>query len=96
MKALSIQSPPRKQTGQGRGPRRINGAVLDICGGSIFLGWSEKKTRGMIDRKLIPHKRIGSRIILIRAELEAWLTSLPGCTVDEARTNADMRQGRGV
>ncbi|MEO7862305.1 MAG: helix-turn-helix domain-containing protein, partial [Nitrospirales bacterium] len=77
----------------GRGPRRIDGAVLDICGGSIFLGWSEKKTRGMIDRKLIPFRRIGRRIVFIRAELDAWLTNLPGCTAEEVRQNARIRQG---
>ena len=85
--------PPKKQPGQGRGPRWIDGVVLDVRGGSIFFGWTEKKTRGMVERKLIPFRRLGStRIIFIKAELEAWLANLPGCTLDEARANQEARR----
>ena len=94
MNALTRQTPPRKQSGQGRGPRRIDGAALDVRGGSIFLGWTEKTTRGMVERKLIPFRRLGStRIIFIRAELEAWLKNLPGCTIEEAQENLRVRKG---
>jgi len=87
------KSPPRKQPGQGRGPRRIDGAVLDVRSGSLFLGWSEKTTRGLVARRLIPCRRLGARIIFIRAELEAWVTDLRGCTMDEARENLRVRLG---
>jgi hypothetical protein len=75
----------------GRGPRTINGAVLDVRCGSLFLGWSEKRTRGLIERRLVPFKRMGGRIVFLRSELEAWVQSLDGCTLDEAKTNQAMR-----
>lgn len=93
MNPLTRHAPPRKRPGQGRILRSINGTLLDVRSGSIFLGWSEKKMRGLIERGLIPHRRLGARIIFIRAELEAWLANLPGCTAEEARANADMRGG---
>lgn len=84
--------PPKKQPGQGRGPRRIDGMVLDVRTAAAFLGTTEKTVRGMIERKLIPFKRCGARIIFIRAELEAWLSGLDGCSLDEARSNLEARR----
>ncbi len=84
--------PPNKQLGQGVGPRTLNGSLLDVRCGSLFLGWSEKRTRGLIERKLIPFKRLGGRIIFIKAELELWLSSLDGCSLDEARANLEARR----
>ena len=83
--------PPRKKHGQARGPRRIDGAVLDVRCGSLFLGWSEKRTRGMIERRLLPFRKIGGRIVFIKSELEHWLASLEGCTLEEAQNNLRIR-----
>jgi len=83
--------PPKKQEGQGQVFRTINGAVLDVRTGSLFLGWSAKKTYGMVDRRLIPYRRSGGRIVFIKAELEAWLAGLPGVTLAEAVENRSMR-----
>jgi hypothetical protein len=85
--------PPRKQPGQGKGPRRIDGAALDIRGGSALCGWSEKQSRGMVARGLMPHRRLGQRIIFIKSELEAWLSALKGITLDEALENLKARRG---
>lgn len=86
------KAPPKKQPGQGCGPRRIDGAALDVRGASAFYGGTEKQTRGLVERRLIPCRRLGTRIIFIKAELEAWLANLPGCTPDEARTNMEARR----
>ena len=93
MEVATRKPPPRKQFGQGRGPRRIDGALLDVRGGSIFFGWSEKKTRGMVARRLVPFHRLNGRIIFLRTELEQWLASLGGCGLAEARKNQEMRHG---
>lgn len=86
------QNPPKKQPGQGLGPRRIDGAALDVRGASTFYGGTEKQTRGLVDRRLIPFKRLGKRIVFLRSELEAWLSSLDGCSLAEARTNLEARR----
>jgi hypothetical protein len=89
-----MRKPPKKQHGQGTGPRTLNGSLLDVRCGSLFLGWSEKRTRGLIERKLIPFKRHCGRIFFLRAELEAWLATLDGCSLDEARANLEARHAR--
>jgi hypothetical protein len=65
--------------------------MLDVCCGSIFLGWSEKKTRAMVERRLIPFRRLGGRIMFLRSELEAWLQNLDGCSLEEALKNLEQR-----
>ena len=79
-----------KQPGEGTGPRTINGAALDVRGAAVLVGVTEKVIRGQVARRLIPFKRCGERIIYIRAELEQWLTCLPGCAVEEARANQEQ------
>ncbi|NOS82767.1 MAG: helix-turn-helix domain-containing protein [Nitrospira sp.] len=92
MPTVSRTSPPLKRAGQGKGPRRIDGAVLDVRCGSLFLGWSEKRTRGMIARRLIPFRKIGGRIVFLRDELQQWLATLDGCSLGEARANQEARR----
>ena len=93
MSSTTRQNPPKKKPGQGTGPRTFNGAAVDVRGASVFLGGTEKQTRGLVERRLIPFKRLGGRIIFLRAELEAWLSNLDGCTLAEAKTNLEMRRG---
>ena len=87
----STRQPPRKQPGQGLGPRRVNGLALDVREGAAFVGISEKAMRGKVERRLIPFRRMSGRIIFIRSELEAWLDSLEGCLLDEALANVKER-----
>jgi len=84
--------PPRKQNGQGVGPRRIDGAALDVRTAAAFCGWSEKQMRGYIERHLVPFRRLGSRIVVLRSELETFLVGLPGCTPAEAKANQEARR----
>lgn len=84
--------PPRKKPGQGCGPRRIDGLALDVRGAAVFLGTTEKTLRGMVARRLIPFRRLNSRIVFLRSELENFLVSLPGCQPTEAKANQEARQ----
>lgn len=85
------KSPPKKQPGQGRGPRTMNGAAMDLRTAAGFLGGTEKQLRGLVERRLVPHRRLGVRIIFIKQQLEDWLASLPGTTVAEAQQNGADR-----
>jgi hypothetical protein len=83
---------PRKQVGQGTGPRAFNGLALDVRSAAAFLGTSEKTLRGLIARQLVPFRRLNSRIVLLRSELESFLLGLPGVTLDEAQNNMEQRR----
>jgi hypothetical protein len=87
MDTATSERPPKKK----RGPRRIDGAALGVKEGSAFYGGTEKQTYGLVARRLIPFHRLGGRIIFIRAELEIWLQSLEGCSLDEAKANQETR-----
>jgi hypothetical protein len=88
---LSTRQTPRKQPGQGRGPRRLDGLALGVREAAALVGDTEKGIRGKASRHLIPFRRLGGRIIFLRSELETWLHSLEGCSLDEARTNQEAR-----
>ena len=84
--------PPRKTKGKGKGPHVINGLALGVPEAAQFYGGTVKQTRGLIERQMIPFRRLGGRIIFLRSELEEWLATLPGVTLDEARANQEARR----
>ena len=85
--------PPKKKPGMQRGPRVVNGAALDVRTASVsFFGWPEKNTRYLVDAGLLPHRRLGGRIIFLRDELEQWLATLSGVTLEQARENLKARE----
>ena len=81
------RQPPRKRSGQGVGPRTIDGAIMDLRHGAVFFGETQKMLRAQVARGTVPHRRFGGRIIFIRAELEEFLKQLDGCSVRDAIGN---------
>jgi hypothetical protein len=79
-----VRIPPKKQPGQGCGPRTIDGTALNVRSVSALLGAKEKHMRGLVARRLIPFRRLGGRIIFIRTEILAWLDAMAGCSLEEA------------
>lgn len=94
MPTTTRQAPPKKQPGQGTGPRAFNGLALDVRTAAALVGDTEKGIRGKVARRLIPFRRLGARIIFLRAELEQWLATLDGCNLDEAKKNREARHER--
>lgn len=86
------QTELRKVSGEVRVPGIINGHILNVTGAAQFLGTTEKTLRAMVDRRVIPFRRLGRRIIFIREELTQFLTDLPGCTLAEAQDNREKRR----
>ena len=41
-------------------------------------GFTERQIRGWIARGLIPHRKLGSRVLLLRDDIDSWLNQLPG------------------
>lgn len=92
----SQRRPPRKQAGVATGPRRLNGELLDVATAARELGDTENGTRAKIARGLLPHRRLGGRIVILRDELHAFLRQLPGVTVAQALENVAARQGEAA
>lgn len=87
--------PPKKKKKKEDDPtvrRRINGVLMDVYTAASFVGVTEKGIRGKVSRRLIPFRRLGGRVVFIRAELESYLSALDGCPLDEALANMRERQ----
>ena len=88
--------PPKKQPGQATGRRKIDGAILDVRGTALFIGSTEKGVRSAVERGVLPFRRYGRRLVFLRAELEKYLESLPGCTLEQVMDNLAKRNGQHV
>jgi hypothetical protein len=93
-------APPTKQKGHKTGARRLDGAVKDVASiAAKYYGGSEEKTaekkvRADVARGLLPHHRLGGRIIFLDEELTEFFRRLPGVTVAEALANQAVRQSK--
>ncbi len=68
---------------------------MDVPAFADFLGDSQKGVRSKIARGLLPHRRLGGRVIVLRDEVESFLRALPGVTPAQAVENiASRRQAR--
>jgi hypothetical protein len=86
-------TPPRKRKGMKSGRRRLDGEVLDVAAGAELIGETEKATRSQIARGLLPYRRLGGRVVLLRSELLEYLRRLPGVTLAQALENGRARNG---
>jgi excisionase family DNA binding protein len=70
-----------------------DGQILHVADVAALLGCSQKSIRARVARQIIPHRRLGSRVIFRRAELEQFLDALPGVSLIEAQNNLAFRSG---
>ena len=85
--------PPIKQSGHKTGARRFNGELMDVRTAAALIGTTEKLIRARVERRLVPFRRLGGRIVFLREELTAYQQRLPGCGLDEALKNLEQRTG---
>ncbi len=76
--------------------RSYDGALLDVAAAAALLGTSERTVRGRVARRLLPFVRFSGRVLFRRADLETFLSTLDGCTTEEALTNIAARRGEVV
>jgi excisionase family DNA binding protein len=59
-----------------------------------YLGVSEKAIRAQVARGVIPYRRLGGRVVFVVADIDAYLSQLPGVSPSEALANLAARNGR--
>lgn len=89
-----MRNPPKKQKGQAKGRRTIKGGLLGIPEAADVLGVTEKMLRNRVDRRLVPFRRWGSRIVFRKNDLDEWWEALPGCSIAEALENDSQRRNK--
>jgi hypothetical protein len=51
---------------------------------AIYLGKTKKAMQKLVERRQIPCRRVSKRLIFDFCELDKWVASLPGTTLQEA------------
>ena len=67
--------------------------VLDVRGAAELLGCTPKAIRKRVERRMIPFRRWGGRLVFRTTELESFIAALPGCTLEEAQNNEEAKKG---
>lgn len=57
--------------------------MLDVKGVASLLGLTEKGLRRQVDRRRVPYRRLGRKVVFIKSEIEAWMNALPGAKLEE-------------
>lgn len=83
----------RQSTGLSTEERDI--VLLDVRRAAAILGETENALRARVARRTVPYRKLGGRIVFIRAELERFIEKLPGVTAETAlRAIAGRREGQ--
>lgn len=67
---------------------KVNGALLDVKSAAAFLGGNERWLRRLLERGVVPCRRIGRNVFFKKRELEEFIDDLPGVSPRQARFNA--------
>ena len=73
--------------------KRTGCTILDVPSAAELLGMTQKAVRQRVARRMIPFKKWGGRICFVRAELDGFIASLPGCELEEALRNEEAKRG---
>ena len=68
--------------------RKIDRALLDLRTAATYMGGNERWLRRLLERGLVPCKRIGRNIYFKRVWLDEFIDDLPGISPRQARFNA--------
>jgi excisionase family DNA binding protein len=70
----------------------VNGVLLDVKSAAAYLGGNERWLRRLLERGVVPCRRIGRNVFFKPSELEEFVDALPGITPRQARFNANKKQ----
>ncbi len=59
--------------------------LLDVPETAAMLGRSENAVRRMVERRQIPYRKSGRRVLFLESELQAFIEALPGLSLEDVR-----------
>ena len=59
--------------------------LLDVPETAAMLGRSENAVRRMVERRQIPYRKSGRRLLFLESELKALIEALPGLSLEDLR-----------
>ena len=57
--------------------------LLDVLEAAAMLGRSENAVRRMVERRQIPYRKAGRRVMFLESELQALIDALPGLSLED-------------
>ncbi len=71
--------------------------LLDVPETAAVLGRSENAIRRMVERRQIPYRKSGRRVLFLESELRSFIDALPGLSLEDLREGELARaSGSGV
>lgn len=58
---------------------------FDTCGVAEYLGRTPAAIRALAMRRKIPFRKVNGRLMFLLDELDSWIESAPGLTLEEYR-----------
>jgi predicted DNA-binding transcriptional regulator AlpA len=62
--------------------------ILNLKECSLYLRRSESSLRNLILRRQVPFKKLGGRLVFLKDELEAWIQTSPGVSLEQLQRGA--------
>ncbi len=59
--------------------------LLGVEEASEMLGRSENAVRRMVERRQLPFRKSGRRVLFLESELRAFIEALPGLSLEDVR-----------
>lgn len=59
--------------------------LLDVLETAAMLGRSENAVRRMVERRQLPYRKSGRRVLFLESELKAFIEALPGLSLEDLR-----------
>ncbi len=80
-----------KQPAKARPLRTMAGELMDLHTVAQVYGGTVQSWRNRIARRQVPFRRLAGRIVIIRRELEKFLSDLPGLTPQQISDQASRQ-----
>ncbi len=71
--------------------RVVDGALLDLRTAAAYLGGNERWLRRLLERGIVPCRRIGRNVFFKKSELEEFIDDLPGITPRQAPLQCEKK-----
>ena len=62
----------------------MKNAMCDLTEAAEILGITQKALRARVARQAVPYRKLGGRVMFVRAELERFIEALPGVSLESA------------
>ena len=67
--------------------------LIDIALTATLLGRSENAVRRMVERRQLPYRKSGRRIMFVESEVRAFIDALPGLSLEELQERQKNPRG---